>query len=327
MKRIALSVFLLTVFCTAPIREYLEPAHGEVKQADTVEIQRDPPVPKFLENQDWIGREFVALRKQEIFCQSGYELYDCEGLNKCAKEPESSYVTPEHRIKCEMLSGHVLKVNDVKRIDDEWLVVFTDNNSGKYIYGKTHKGAVKEIALETDLGAARERWLNRIVFSRRGVISTGANGKSSFGSSKVGIQDSLKVIDVSWGVTPLPVNPIWLTVEDIKTGQKGFIPVRYSWTNTMSDRIRPDADAWSEDILEKDPTATYSWDETMWELINNHRIVVEMTREQVALSWGEPLSREKKVYEGIDRECWVYASQELYFDDKGLIGMVEKSGR
>ena len=96
--------------------------------------------------------------------------------------------------------------------------------------------------------------------------------------------------------------------------QKRFYSVRYSWTNTLNDQIR-NIDAWGDDILENDPSIEHHGPRDV-ELINNHRIVVEMTRKQVFLSWGEPLSRGRKENNGIQRECWIYSSQELYFDEK-----------
>ena len=322
MKEIILFFLLSTFFCTAPIREYLEPVPKVDNLVDSVETQQELPVPQTLGIQDWPGKRFVVIEKQKIFCEAGYGLYGCREMEKCKDIPDSSRENAAHRIKCEKLSGHILKVDDVSLVDTEWIVIFTDEQTGEMVYGKTHKGAIKEIALESDLEGARKRWLNKTVFSKRGILSTISDNGSGFGSRKVRVQDSLEVVDVSWGITPLPVNPIWLTVQTKKGSLKGIIPVRYSWTNTMSDRVR-DWDAWSDDILENDPAIEYSWDETSWDLINSHRIVVDMTREQVVLSWGEPLSRLKKDYQGVSRECWVYGSQELFFGDKGLIGTRE----
>jgi hypothetical protein len=127
---------------------------------------------------------------------------------------------------------------------------------------------------------------------------------------------------VTPGVTPLPVNQVWLHVQT-PLGKKGFVPVQCSWTNVMIDRVR-ETHPWGDEILEADPTVTYSWDESIWEIINNHRIVIEMTREQVLLSWGEPLERLEKLWDGINRECWLYGSHELYFDTTALISMSER---
>lgn len=331
MRKLAVLLLLTgSMYCTAPVRNYLEPQDRAVSdtltqiKGTTVSVEKPLPQsqsPNILSVQNWPGNRFVLLDKQKLFSQHGYELYTCRQLDSCTSQADTVWTRPNHRLRYDKFKGHVLRVTDVEQISDEWLVTFIDENTNMVIYARTHKGAIKEIALENDLEMARKRWMGKYVFSRKGVISTILENGSGFSSMKVRIQDSLKVIDVRWGTSPLPVNPIWLIVE-ASGNRKGFIPVRYSWTNTLSDQIR-NIDAWGNDILENDPSVEHSWSPEMWELINNHRIVVEMTREQVFLSWGEPLSRVRKENKGIQRECWIYSSQELYFDEKGLADIVD----
>jgi hypothetical protein len=44
-----------------------------------------------------------------------------------------------------------------------------------------------------------------------------------------------------------------------------------------------------------------------------------MTRNEVRLSWGAPLSTKTETLDGKERECWVYRAQRLYFDEKELL--------
>ncbi len=274
-----------------------------------------PPVPV----SDWKGLNFLVLEKQSIFCQTGYELYSFSNPELGLTPADLSALKPENRIPCDEIKGHMLTVTGVYENGEEYLVSFSDVATGKTITGKTHKHSIKEIVPETDLNWAKKRWINRVVFSRKGTISTLPKENHSFGSIKVKIQDSLLVQDVIAGFTPLPVNPIWLVVKTPQ-GQLGIIAIRSSWTNTMSDIIRED-DPWKSDIMESDPRKVYSWDESMWEIINNHRIVLEMSRDQVLLSWGEPVRREVTDNEGVKQECWFYAAQVLCFNEHQLISI------
>ncbi|NLG16355.1 MAG: hypothetical protein GX556_03360 [Fibrobacter sp.] len=328
-KSLLLLLFGTGIFCTAPVRNYLEPQNkpapdtlSQPIDTPSVNLQPLPESSQTIPVQNWPGHRFVLLEKQKMFAQYGYELYPCRELDSCKSAADTSLTGTNHRLRYDKFKGGVLRAKEVENAANEWLVTFVDEKTDLVVYGRTHKGSIKDLALESDLEAAKNRWLGKYVFSRKGVISTVLENQKGFGSIKIRVQDSLKVTDVHWGTTPLPVNPIWLLVET-KDGKKGFIPVRYSWTNTLSEQIRGIA-SWGDDILEKDPSTEYAWPPETWEVINNHRIVIEMTREQVFLSWGEPLARLQKEIQGIQRECWVYGSQELYFDEKGLVTIEEK---
>ncbi|NLL12273.1 MAG: hypothetical protein GX267_02605 [Fibrobacter sp.] len=268
---------------------------------------------------DWKGLNFIVLQKQPIFCQPGYELYGFSNPELGLTPEDLSELKPENRIPCDQIKGHLLTVTGLYEDGEEWLVSFSDKETGKVITARTHKHSIKEIVPEADLAWAKKRWLNRVVFSRKGTISTLNKENSSFGSLKVRIQDSLLVEDVVPGFTPLPVNPIWLVVKTPQ-GQQGIIPLRCSWTNTMSDMIM-EGDPWESDIIEKDPSKIYTWDEATWEIINNHRVVLEMTKEQVLMSWGKPVKREDVDMDGEKMECWYYAAQMLCFDIHQLVSI------
>ncbi|NLE02683.1 MAG: hypothetical protein GX640_22690 [Fibrobacter sp.] len=329
MKQYIFSAFFLVLlFCTASIKTVnetpdLSHTNNSNHLQDTARpVQNEIQPPLNLSVSDWVGHTFIVLKKQSPFNQYGYELYTCKDLDSCKNEVDTSYEHPTHRIRCDKLNGHILQVITSEPLGTEYLLTFKDLQTGLMIYGKTHKQCIKEIVFTGDTTYARMRWLNKSVFSRKGVISTVQNGQNGFGSLKVNIQDSLKVVDIAVGTTPLPVNPIWLVVQ-VKDSRQGFIPVRASWTNTMSDKIKS-TEAWTDDIMESDPTSVYSWDSTIWELINNHRIVKDMTKEQILLSWGEPLNRLQKQYNGVQAECWEYGGQNLFFSEEKLLGIENK---
>lgn len=328
MKRYILAcsvLILLTILCSKPqikISNSLENLNNfeSVSKSDTVPKFDSSSLPlPLIELKDWIGNKFLVLEKQSVFCQSGYELFNGSNSDLSSAFVDSLMLSQNNRIPCDQIKGHSLTVTSVREIGEEWLVSFSDALTGKIIVGKTYRYSIKEILPENDLVWAKKRWLHNYVFSKKGSISSLSEDRSSFGSIKVRVQDSLLVQDVVAGFTPLPVNPIWLIVET-GLGQKGIIAVRSSWTNTMSDKISQ-TDPWSSDIMETDPSKVFSWDQVIWEIINNHRVVLEMSRDQVLLSWGEPQKRENTQYSGRQLECWHYAAQALYFDQNQLIAI------
>lgn len=283
-------------------------------QTDSLRIEKTNPVaPRSLSLSEWIGQEFVILEKQNMFKKFGYDMRLADSSTKI----DTSYETLDKRyLRCDRFGNREFKVISIIPSGNESKVTLQDS-SGLRIVATTHKGAIKEIALKSDLESARQRWVGRIVYSKKGIISTLI--ESGFGTLKVKIQDSLLVYDVRLGVIPLPVNPIWLMVETSR-GEKGFIAVRYSWTNTMIDLIQS-RNAWNDEIFEENPQSLYNWNSDMWNTINTHQIIIGMNPDQVLLSWGEPLSRSQVEKNGKKEQYWKYSSQKLIFDKDSLISI------
>jgi hypothetical protein len=336
MGRYCLAVVLVFTFCTAPVHDY-QGNGNEQKVADSAPVDTvvnkksnqilsaemdsalSKPVSYAVEQ--WIGKDFVVLEKQQMFKKFGYELFLSKEMENGVTPIDTGLELKKHRIRCDKISGHSLTCESIVYDQGEWIVNFSDLTLNKKIWAKTYKNAIKDLAIKSDYENAKKRWLGKAVFSRRGVVSTN-DSKSGYGSMKVQIQDSLHVVDICWGVTPLPVKPLWLIIET-KEKLKGFIPIRISWTNIMGDQLQEGL-PWDEDIFESDPSVIFNWDSTTWEIVNNHRVVNGMSPEQVEASWGKPLKRAKKELNGTVLECWIYQSQALYFGDKGIVEVINE---
>ena len=340
MKLIAgVIISAVLMSCTAPIREYLEPVPGSVDSlsvtqqdpAATVSSQpetgpgRLPINPPFLPGPSrWPGNYFIILPKQKLVGSFGYNLFSCidNGCDTLSPEPDWEHDT--RRIRTGAVGGDTVMVSSAEPSANEWLVTFRHRKTQKVIYGKTRKQAITEVFPADDLTNARKRWLDTYVFSKRGVISVeSTNSAGALSSHRVRVQDSLLVTDITCGVTPLPVKPIWLHVKTAD-GITGFIPVRYSWTNTMNSYNKEIA-PWDEDILETNPLLLYTWDENSWELINNHRVVVDMVPDQVRLSWGFPENEQTDSEGEKTRILWKYPSHTVVFMDGKVVDVTAVS--
>ncbi|HEX2956653.1 MAG TPA: hypothetical protein VHO70_07470 [Chitinispirillaceae bacterium] len=282
----------------------------------TIDNRNSENAPEWITPEQWVNHLFVLLPKAAMFQRFGYEMYRCADLSQCS-EADTFYEHSNKRIRYDRFCGDTLRILAVNRdIDGEWLVTMLDSRYSQNLYTHTKKATLTEVVLLKDFEAARERWRGKTVFSSKGVISsTGSNGNLT--SIKVRRFDSLKVYDVTYGLSPLPVNPIWLMVKTTN-GMEGFIAVRYSWSNVMIDQVF-DGLPWSDDILEFNPMMHYNWDVVIWELIENHRITIGMEKEQVLMSWGRPMQKSDTTSNGSKLQCWIYPAQKLYFNDIALI--------
>ncbi len=278
------------------------------------QIVKPDTLPRTIQITDWVNKDFIVLPKQQMFKVHGYEIYLSKNLDKATSPPDTVLEQKNRRIKSDKLSNHLITCVAVEKAGAEWLVECYDSLLNRSLYMVSHKGALKDLLYKDDLEMASSRWVGKTVFSRRGMISA-LDKNGSFSSVKVDIRDSLIVQSVTAGVTPLPVKPLWINVTS-KNGP-GFIPVRISWTNCINDAIS-DYLPWGDDIFETDPDR-YGWNDALWELINNHRVVKDMTKEQVSVSWGFPIS--KTFSQGVTDECWVYQAQKVCFVN-GLVATI-----
>jgi hypothetical protein len=271
------------------------------------------PVPR------WVNRKFTVLRKQKLFRQFGYELYLSKDLAGSKTPLDTSFETPKRHLRSDKVAGTTLVATAVEPAGDEFLVSFHAAGIGRTVFGKTHKGAIEGIASIADLDSAARRWDGAFVYSRRRFINTYDSITGNYGTVKVRVQDKLRVTGVSWGLTPLPTNPLWLAVE-APTKEKGFIPIAMSWTNTMADKIRQEP-PWTEDLFEANPMDIYKWDSLTWNAINNHTIVSGMTKDQVIVSWGRPHTVSTDSSRHTCTEQWLYGSQYLCFAHDTVISV------
>jgi hypothetical protein len=263
----------------------------------------------------WVGQKFVVLAKQNLVRQFGYELYLTPECAMSKKKPDPDWEAACHHIRCDKLEGSFIIAKEVKPVGNDYLVKFEHEESGRAIFGKPQQGSLEGIALAVDLDSAQSKWLGKTIYSVRRFIDTFDSAIGSLGMIKVKIEQPLVVTGVKWGMTPLPPKPLWIEVKT-ERGEKGFIPTRISWTNTIADK-KTDSAPWSEDIMDIDPKKVYSWDETMWETINKHSIATGMTTEQVRLSWGPPRSIVKSASN--NSETWSFGDQSLVFVNDSLV--------
>lgn len=60
-----------------------------------------------------------------------------------------------------------------------------------------------------------------------------------------------------------------------------------------------------------DPYKKYKWSSTVWNQIKAGQISIGMTKEQVVMSWGDPVSKDVRGVEGKTLETWVYSNYDI----------------
>lgn len=279
--------------------------------------------PVFVSVSEWVGKKFRLLEKTKMFQGFGYELYTTPRFSTDTMASDPHLEHKNHRLKYETFVRRTITATKVDPFDKgEYLITFIADTLGLTVYGKTSKGAIEGIALYTDFEEAEKRWKGKTIFSRRRSIETFDSVASRFSSVKVSAAEPLRVIDIHWGITPLPPKSLWLVIER-SDGFRGFIPINYSWTNVIrEDRL--ERLPWEKDIFEKDPRILFKWEPYIWETIDKHNICTGMTTEMVRFSWGEPL----EIVTGHDDKppspiLYKYKGTTLKFINDTLLNAVE----
>lgn len=246
--------------------------------------------------EDWPGNTFVLIPKVPMFQKFGYHLYDSPLLDEETQPADTTAVLKNHRLKYDRYKlAQITALTVSPQADGEYVISFQVDSPSvepSIVYGKTSNGTLEGIALASDLADARRHWLGDTVYSRRRILDRYDSSEAKFSSMGVSISTPLQVIDVHWGMIPLPPKPIWLEVES-PTGPKGIIPIHFSWTNVL-ENMRTDGLPWEADVLAKNPRNTRDWPDEIWTAIDAHKVTTGMTSEQVEMSWGEPNSTETR---------------------------------
>ena len=97
-------------------------------------------------------------------------------------------------------------------------------------------------------------------------------------------------------------------------GETRYEDISVSGTNS-SERMK-ELFAFDRQFLSEDPRLQFAWPEDVWDSIENQRLRVGMTEQQVRMSWEEPEHINRTITaSGVVSEQWVYGSQYVYFED------------
>ena len=69
----------------------------------------------------------------------------------------------------------------------------------------------------------------------------------------------------------------------------------------------------SDILWAKNPRTVYNWSNSVWTAISKNKLLSNMTREQVILSWGEPSDKNTYQSSSLTYEQWIYSGAYLYF--------------
>lgn len=197
----------------------------------------------------------------------------------------------------------------------------TDN--GQVYVGEAFNGRLDGLVPLRDIDSARVNWVGRSYYYCDDELATDPTGNYEIEFIHVRQYRPMHVLDVvvSHGITA-NTTPARLIVRT-EDGTEGFVDVAVSGTN-VSGRIR-EFGHFDHYFMEVDPRTIYKWPDEIWTIIEDHKVAIGMTKEQVKMSWGEPATINKTLNASGRSEQWVYNSGSYVYLDNGVVAAIQGS--
>jgi len=269
-----------------------------------------------LTPQQWVGQTFLFHALPGDRQEEGYEIFKTDdadrgwGGDRLVRIPYAMHVYERVRVTdvVEFSAG----TNQT-----EYLIYMKEISSGMKLVGRTMRGQLEGLLLEADLKKAREQFLGKKVYSKLRFLQSEGQlaGEAASKVIPVKIGSEAQVVDIYAGVQT--DEPIWLIV--LIDGQRARVPIAYSWSNIRGSAWKQ-TPPWQEKLFTEDPRAHLGWSREVWEQIDASSVVEGMSKIQVELSWGAPVSIVEDPG-GCGKSIWTYGSSTLTFNGDALVSI------
>jgi hypothetical protein len=259
--------------------------------------------------EQWLNQRFIFMPRTRQFQRFGYDGFAVVTVDKKGKAKyERPLVTG---LPYDKYVGRIAKVTAVNKVKPEYSVLerlqieFALEDTGEKLIHESSgfSKTVRGIAPVAVLDAARQQYLGKTLWIVDPLVYTydDATGETNF--VKVRRYSPVKATDIVVGTeNNAPVRLI-LQTED---GKQGYTDVALSGTNAES--LVLSYHKFDDKFLTEDPRAKYPWGEEIWSLIEQGKVQVGMTAQQMRMSLGDPQKINTTDTGSEFTEQWVYGS-------------------
>lgn len=268
-----------------------------------------------LPPEQWVGKTFLFHALPADRQGDGYEIFktgDAElgwAGDRSVWVPYAAHIYK--RVRITDVVGFPAGTNQ-----KEYLIYMIEKDTGMKLVGRTVRGQLEGLLLETDLNQARKQFLGKKVYVKKHFLELEDKlGGEPPQTISVRVGGGVQVVGVRAGIrTDEPIQLIVLV-----DGQRAVLPIAYSWTNIRGSawkQIQP----WQEMLYIEDPRAKLGWPQEVWDKVEAGSVETGMTKSQVELSWGLPEDIIDDPY-GSWKSVWKYGTSFLTFKGDCLVAI------
>lgn len=257
--------------------------------------------PANLKIEQWPGHSFTFLTLPAEKQSAGYEIFTVDQATQGFQGDNSVRIPYAQHV------GKQVTVTEVVPFvagynHQEYMVHMTVNDTGEKLLGRTMRGQLEGLVLTSDLVNARQQFLGKTIYPKFRELSGLYVPNTMPVAVSTTIGAPITVVDVYTGNQSQ--EPIWLIVS--VNGEKAILPIAYSWTN-LPIQSWTQSPPWQDALFTEDPRVSLGWSYDLWSKIEKGNVEEGMTKGQVHLSWGKPVSMEA------NDSVWIYGTNKLSF--------------
>jgi hypothetical protein len=251
--------------------------------------------------ESWVGERFIFLPRPRNLEYLGYKLREDRGMSD--------------RLSYAKYAGRIARVIAVTKDGIHWNIELSMEDTGEKLKARVFDH-ILDIAPLADIDYARAKWLGKTVWYKGGMIQ---KCKENLGSREFIRFKRFSPVKVgAIASSDLSTTPLRFFLETT-SGEEGCIDLALTGTNNPRYFSATFRSKFEDFFLTEDPRAKYPWPDRIWCAIEERRLLLGMTKEQVMMSWGTPDSVHELSATTYGHSQWVYkgigsSRTYLYFE-------------
>lgn len=273
-----------------------------------------------LPPEQWVGQTFLFHALPADRQAEGYEVFKVEdaergwGGDRLVRLPYVDHVYKR------VIVTNVISFPAGDKLT-EYLIYMKEKSTGIRLVGRTMRGQLEGLLLESDLIQARKQFLGKKIYLNKRYVQVEYNPANEASASQfipVQIGTEAQVVDIYTGVRT--DEPICLVI--MINGQRAILPLAYSWSNIRVSAWKQTL-PWQTELFTENPRSAFGWPQEVWDNIDAGIVKAGMTARQVELSWGVPVDIIKNS-DGSGNTVWHYDDSSLTFSNDCLLSVEAK---
>lgn len=302
-----LGIWICSVWATAASLVAQSPyvRDGSIGKAkEEAPVNNGWPGYKYLPISEWQGKRVIFLPQPGSLRKFGYQAFTGGG---------GQFGNPTY----EEAAGKIGTVVAVEAGQFPKVAIEMEGSSRRYV-GTVYLETLNGVAFLDEIDQARKDLIGKTfwILSSQFVTYDEASGK--YGSVKVKKFSPVTVADVVVGWQNEA--PIRLILKG-ESGDEGYLDVNISGTNGSKQLV---GFGYIDKHLSRvDPKTAHPWPKPIWDAIQDEKVALGMTQEQVKMSWGEPKSISQTVTAAGKSEQWVFGSGAYVYFTGGVVSGIQ----